>query len=72
MTTSAQQGTPHSGPYTSNHEVAEIVPIHKRLSALLSGVAGRVDVIGFLSFGLFTAHVTGKSQAIQRHASIEG
>lgn len=29
------------------------------LPTLLSGVAGMADVIGFLSLGLFTAHVTG-------------
>src|SRR5262249_20871542 len=31
----------------------------KRLPPVLSTIAGMVDVIGFLSLGLFTAHVTG-------------
>jgi len=33
--------------------------LERRLPALLSVIAGMVDVIGFLSLGLFTAHVTG-------------
>src|SRR5258708_34269296 len=31
----------------------------ERLPPLLSVIAGMVDVIGYLSLGLFTAHVTG-------------
>jgi uncharacterized membrane protein YoaK (UPF0700 family) len=33
--------------------------LERRLPPLLSAIAGMVDVIGFLSLGLFTAHVTG-------------
>jgi uncharacterized membrane protein YoaK (UPF0700 family) len=35
------------------------------LPTLLSVIAGMVDVIGFLSFGLFTAHVTGNIVVIR-------
>jgi uncharacterized membrane protein YoaK (UPF0700 family) len=37
----------------------ELVRLQTRLPPLLSGIAGMVDVIGYLSLGLFTAHVTG-------------
>lgn len=37
----------------------EVARLESRLPPLLSVVAGMVDVIGFLSLKLFTAHVTG-------------
>lgn len=37
----------------------DLARLEKRLPPLLSAIAGMVDVIGFLSLGLFTAHVTG-------------
>jgi uncharacterized membrane protein YoaK (UPF0700 family) len=48
---------PHSF-YPSNRG-RDVARLERRLPALLSAVAGTVDVIGFLSFRLFTAHVTG-------------
>jgi len=55
----AQPVTPHRRPYSSTDEPPHVAQAHRLLPALLSGVAGMVDVIGFLSLGLFTAHVTG-------------
>jgi uncharacterized membrane protein YoaK (UPF0700 family) len=49
---------PQSCPQLSN-AVPEVTPWEKRLAPLLAMVAGMVDVIGFLSLGIFTAHVTG-------------
>lgn len=45
-----------SGPASDS---AEVLRFEKRLVPLLSVIAGMVDVIGFLSLGLFTAHITG-------------
>jgi uncharacterized membrane protein YoaK (UPF0700 family) len=40
-------------------DARDLARMERQLSALLSVIAGAVDVIGFLSLGLFTAHVTG-------------
>src|SRR5215467_11712872 len=44
-------GTSHTAAITSRSELW--------LPTLLSVIAGMVDVIGFLSLGIFTAHITG-------------
>jgi uncharacterized membrane protein YoaK (UPF0700 family) len=46
------------GPYPSN-EGDNVASLERLLSPLLAVVAGMVDVIGFLSLGIFTAHITG-------------
>src|SRR6266404_2125873 len=55
MAMSAQSSISHPSP----SDPVGLVRLQKFLPPLLSAVAGMVDVIGFLSFGLFTAHVTG-------------
>jgi uncharacterized membrane protein YoaK (UPF0700 family) len=46
-------------PLPSTTNKAELVRLQKRLPPAFSLVAGMVDVIGFLTLKLFTAHVTG-------------
>jgi uncharacterized membrane protein YoaK (UPF0700 family) len=47
---------PEAGASTA---AAELARLEGRLPVLLSLIAGSVDVIGFLTLGLFTAHITG-------------
>jgi len=48
----------HAGVDTSRSAVMSSRS-ERWLPSLLSVIAGMVDVIGFLSLGIFTAHVTG-------------
>jgi uncharacterized membrane protein YoaK (UPF0700 family) len=57
MIVSIGSGVLHTKP--ASLAPSELMRLERRLPALLSAVAGMVDVIGFLSLGLFTAHVTG-------------
>ena len=58
MSASVESSALHTKPYTSL-PTYELVRLERRLPALLSVIAGMVDVIGFLTLGLFTAHITG-------------
>jgi len=48
-----------AGSLRDSNLLANTARFERRLPVLLSVVAGAVDVIGFLSLGIFTAHVTG-------------
>jgi uncharacterized membrane protein YoaK (UPF0700 family) len=50
-------GVPPSAMQSNDTHYAEL--LQKRLPLVLSVIAGMVDVIGYLSLKLFTAHVTG-------------
>ena len=58
MTIAIQSDVLHPKPYAST-AVSELARPKRRLPVLLSAIAGMVDVIGFLTLGLFTAHITG-------------
>src|SRR5258708_30656155 len=45
--------------HPSPSDAVGLVGLQKFLPPLLSAVAGMVDVIGYLSLKLFTAHITG-------------
>jgi uncharacterized membrane protein YoaK (UPF0700 family) len=55
---STESSTSLPSPYPLN-DTPGVAPLHRRLPPLLSVIAGMVDVIGYLSLGIFTAHVTG-------------
>src|SRR5438309_4264900 len=59
MATPAQPGAWRRWTHSSSGEARHAAQFHRLLPPLLSAIAGTVDVIGFLSLGLFTAHVTG-------------
>ena len=48
-------------------DTRDVARLKWQLPVLLSMIAGAVDVIGFLSLGLFTAHVTGNIVIIAAH-----
>jgi len=58
MTIAIQSDVLYPEPYAST-AVSELARPKRWLPVLLSAIAGMVDVIGFLTLGLFTAHITG-------------
>ena len=58
MPISTESSTLHPGPHPSN-DTPNAARFERRLAPLLAVIAGMVDVIGYVSLKLFTAHVTG-------------
>src|ERR1700675_4882359 len=46
-------------PLHSLAETPELLRLQRKLPRILAVIAGMADVIGYLSLGIFTAHVTG-------------
>ena len=53
-----ESSTLHPGPPLSG-DIPDAARFDKQLAPLLAVIAGMVDVIGFVSLKLFTAHITG-------------
>src|SRR5262249_60674835 len=58
MSISTESSVSNPAPKASNAS-AHLARLEDRLPPLLSAIAGTVDVIGFISLKLFTAHITG-------------
>ena len=50
-----------------SRDIPDLPLLQRRLTSVLSAVAGAVDVIGFVSLKLFTAHITGNLVVIAAH-----
>ena len=58
MKIAIEPGVPHPAPHAANG-FPDLARLEGSLPPLLSIIAGMVDVIGFVSLKLFTAHITG-------------
>lgn len=50
-----------------SRDTPDLELLQRRLTSVLSAVAGAVDVIGYVSLKLFTAHITGNLVVIAAH-----
>ena len=54
-------------PEYPSRDIPDLALLQRRLTPVLSAVAGTVDVISFVSLKLFTAHITGNLVVIAAH-----